>query len=178
MRSAADNLGGSGFSLVEVLLAMLIFTTGALPILGMTLQAMGQISRSSTLREMTRRAEERLEQLADLPLESPLLRVPEGAEELVTLEWWSPKEKRWVERGSEFRGAEYSFSGRVRVRQFAVDALYEGETFLEEAERLSGGGRRSLAHLKEIEVKVWLDVGPGRGGRMLPQVSLRTVRAF
>ena len=125
---------------------------------------------------VTARATEYMEELALLPLDAESLSVPRGADERREELGWLDSAQRWVPRSGLPEGYQPRYWLETRVRQFSVDALYQGAPELEAGERLTEGEPPVRSHLKEIRVRVREGpAGIGKGPRR--SITLRLLRA-
>lgn len=163
-----------GFSVIEALIAaalLLIITIGILPFFTRSILNNAEGARSTTT---TNYARSKIEELYQLPFDSGLLTVPPGATELETIEYYSARQKRWL--NAPPTNEPTTFTRSIRVRQFNISALEDNGRF-DDGEALAGGVTPSFLHLKEIEIEVRTpdQVGAlGTGKR----VRLRTYKPF
>jgi prepilin-type N-terminal cleavage/methylation domain-containing protein len=142
-RWAARSDRRRGFSLIEVLIAVGILLLVALGILPLFTRAM--LSNVSGL-ESTRvsnQARSRLEELFQLPFNSPQLDVPGGSTELVVDQYYSPSTRQW-ESGTG-AGVPAIFIRTTTIRQYGVTDL---------TTPLDGDAPAAAVHLKEIVISV------------------------
>ena len=144
----------NGFSLIEVLIAMALTGLLLVGVLPLFTKSMSNNVEGNQLTEVTNRARLRVEELTALPLDAEELTVPNGDDELVTIELYSPAEKRWIEQAQFPAGEEPLFTRTTRVRQFNMSALSSTDLEFEEDEVLPGGSPASEVEIKEIVVRV------------------------
>lgn len=161
--AAERRRGSPGFSLVEVLVALVILLFILLGVVPLFLRAM--VSRESG-RESTAVgsfARTRAERLVELPFGHRELTVPPGSDALETVEYRLP--------GSEAWHLDPSLAGQAmwvrttRVQQFRGEDLIDGDTDGDGDDLdvpLDGGTHPRFVHLKQIEVRVESprDAGP------------------
>ena len=152
----------SGFSLLEVLVAMTLMEIALVGILGLYGRSFVDSLWSSELGEVTSMAKSRMEELYALPFDSLQLTIAADEKERLTLEGWLEEEGRWVLAAELPEAYEPRYSRQTRVRQFSIDALETGGPEFEPDERLPGTASRSSVHIKEIEVRVLR----GGGGKL------------
>jgi type II secretory pathway pseudopilin PulG len=169
----------AGFTLIEVGIALSVLAVLLIGVLPLFTQAMSNNVQGNELTEVTNRARTHLERLMAAPFDSDQLTLPDGEEELRTVDLWSAVEDRWVAEAS-FPGNQLPQYSRItRVRQFNLSAVNSFDLEFEDGEALPGGTSASLANIKEIEVRV--NSGPptttgplGRG----KSVALRVLKPF
>jgi prepilin-type N-terminal cleavage/methylation domain-containing protein len=168
-----------GFTLLEVAIALSVLAVLLIGVLPLFAQAMSNNVQGNELTEVTNRARTHIERLMAAPYDSALLTLPDGEEELRTIELWSSAEDRWLEEASFPVNQLPLYSRITRVRQFNLSAVNSFDLEFENDEALPGGTSASLANIKEIEVRV--NSGPpttsgplGRG----KSVSLRVLKSF
>ncbi len=165
-----------GFSLLEVLVAMTIVAIAMIGILALYGRSLLDAARAAEMDAVTALATEYLEELALLPLDAESLSVPRGEDERRAELGWLQSQERWLPRSNLPEGYQPRYWLEIRVRQFSVDALYQGAPELEEDERLTEGEAPVRSHLKEIRVRVRAGVaGIGKGPRR--SITLRLLRA-
>ena len=176
VQTATADIAAEGFSLLEVLVAMTIVAIAMIGILALYGRSLLDAARAAQMDEVVARATEYLEGLALLPLDAESLSVPRGEDERRLELGWLESEQRWVPRSSLPEGYQPRYWLETRVRQFSVDALYEGAPELEAHERLTEGEPPVRSHLIEIRVRVRAGAaGVGKGPRH--SITLRLLRA-
>ncbi len=165
-----------GFSIVEVLVAagiLLVILLGLLPIF--TRSAMSN-SSGNQYTQLTNAAKSELERLADLPIDSAEIVVPNGNTELVTTQYYSGSQSQWVDNatlGSE----EPIWNRKVTVRQCDLSGYTNGR-----CSTLLSGGVNPPAQLRQIDI----EVSPGRTGTttalallgLSKKVTLSTIKIY
>src|SRR5262245_40938365 len=99
LRRFANDHGGAypGFSLVEILIAMALAGLLLIGVLPLFTKSMSNNVEGNQLTEVTNRARLHIEELMAMPVDSVDLTVPDGEDELVTVEMFSPTEERWID---------------------------------------------------------------------------------
>ncbi len=143
-----------GFSLIEVLIAMALAGLLLIGVLPLFTKSMSNNVEGNQLTEVTNRARLRLEELMAMPVDAEELTVPNGADQLVTVELFSPTGERWVEAASYGADAEPLFTRTTRVRQFNMAAVSSVDLEFGDDEVLPGGTPSSQVQIKEIVVRV------------------------
>ena len=144
----------SGFSLIEVLIAMALAGLLLIGVLPLFTKSMSNNVEGNQLTEVTNRARLHLEELMAMPVDTEELTVPDGEEELVTVEMYSPTETRWIDETVYPNDAEPLFTRTTRVRQFNMSAVSNIDLEFEDDEVLPGGTPASQVQIKEIVVRV------------------------
>lgn len=155
--------GSSGFSLVEVLVAVLLLLFILLGVLPMFLRAM--VNRESG-RESTAVgsfARSRAERLVELPFGHQELTVPPGSDTLESIEYLLPGTYEWQRDPS--LADEALWVRTTRVQQFRAEDLIDGDADGDGDDLdvpLDGGTHPRFVHLKQIEVRIESprDAGP------------------
>jgi prepilin-type N-terminal cleavage/methylation domain-containing protein len=144
----------SGFSLIEVLIAMALAGLLLIGVLPLFTKSMTNNVEGNQLTEVTNRARLHLEELMAMRVDAEELTVPDGLDELVTVELYSPTSDRWVEEALYGADAEPLFTRMTRVRQFNMSAVSNIDLEFEDDEVLPGGTPSSQVQIKEIVVRV------------------------
>ena len=165
-----------GFSLIEVVIAMVLMAVLMLGILAAFGQSLVHGARTEQLGEVRARAQERMEELSAMPFDAAELEVPAGKSELVVEEAWIADEQRWVPAAQAGQNRA-RFRRRTRVRNFDVSDLLEVDSTLQLGEQLVGGQSISRSNLKEIEVQVRVAGKIFAGRSSSRAVTLRLLRA-
>jgi prepilin-type N-terminal cleavage/methylation domain-containing protein len=169
----------SGFTLVEVLVALALMALLIIGVLPLFTTAMTNNVQGNELMEVTTRARGHLEAMLTAPYEGEAMTVPLGETELLVTDLWSSDAERWIAE-ADFPGDEVPrFSRVTRVRQFNLSAISVSDPDLTPDEALPGGTSPSLVHVKEVEVRV--NSGPPTRLNMLGRskaVTLRALRAY
>jgi prepilin-type N-terminal cleavage/methylation domain-containing protein len=147
-------VASGGFSLLEVLIAMALAGLLLIGVLPLFTKSMSNNVEGNQLTEVTNRARLHVEELMAMPIDAEELTVPDGDQELVTTELYSPTEERWIEEDDYPVGAEPTFTRTTRVRQFSMSALSSIDLEFEEDEILPGGTPGTQVEIKEILVRV------------------------
>jgi hypothetical protein len=82
------------------------------------------------------------------------LTVPDGLDELVRVDLFSPSEERWIEESLYADDADPLYTRTTRVRQFNMSAISQIDLEFEDDEVLPGGSPASQVEIKEIVVRV------------------------
>ena len=150
-----------GFSLVEVLIAMALAALLLIGVLPLFTKSMSNNVEGNQLTEVTNRARLHLEELMALPIDAEELTVPNGEDQLQTIELFSPASERWIDQDAYNNAdGEPLFTRVTLVRQFNMSALEDNQEF-DDAERLPGGTPASQIEIKELVVRVNTGRTPG-----------------
>ncbi|HVR30086.1 MAG TPA: prepilin-type N-terminal cleavage/methylation domain-containing protein [Thermoanaerobaculia bacterium] len=148
--SAARRRRQSGMSLIEVMLASLLFLTISLGVVPMFTQSMVSNSSGNDSTKAANFARARAEEMLQLPFNHLDLTIEAGSEKTF---------QEYHERSTEVwrpfpipDGTSVEWVRTTVIRQYNVEAL-EDDT-VQIAEALPAGTDPSLVHLKEIEVQV------------------------
>lgn len=176
--AAERRRGSSGFSLVEVLVALLILLFILLGVVPLFLRAM--VSRESG-RESTAVgsfARTRAERLVELPFGHRELTVPPGSDTLERIEYLLPGTRDWQEDPS--LAGQALWVRTTRVRQFRGRDLIDGDADGDGDDLdlpLDGGTHPRFVHLKQIEVRIESprDAGPMGAAE---EIVVRVLKGF
>jgi prepilin-type N-terminal cleavage/methylation domain-containing protein len=144
----------SGFSLIEVLIAMALAGLLLIGVLPLFTKSMTNNVEGNQLTEVTNNARLHLEELMAMPVDAEDLTVPDGENQLVTVEMFSPTEERWIEESQFSTNEQPLFTRTTRVRQFHMSAVSNIDLEFEDDEVLPGGTPASQVQIKEIVVRV------------------------
>jgi prepilin-type N-terminal cleavage/methylation domain-containing protein len=153
-RRTGGSPGESGFTLIEMLIAMALMAILMVGVLPMFAKSMSNNVEGNQLTEVTNRARLRLEELMAMPITAEELEVPAGEIELVVTEMWSEQSQRWIEEDLFPADEEVVFTRSTRVRQFNMSAINNLDPEFDEIEALPGGAPTNQVHIKEILVRV------------------------
>jgi prepilin-type N-terminal cleavage/methylation domain-containing protein len=154
-RFAAGSGGArSGFSLIEVLIAMALAGLLLIGVLPLFTKSMTNNVEGNQLTEVTNNARLHLEELMAMPVDAEDLTVPDGEDQLVTVEMFSPTEERWIDETQFGADEQPLFTRTTRVRQFNMSAVSNIDLEFEDDEVLPGGTPTSQVQIKEIVVRV------------------------
>jgi prepilin-type N-terminal cleavage/methylation domain-containing protein len=143
-----------GFSLIEVLIAMALTGLLLIGVLPLFTKSMSNNVEGNQLTEVTNRARLHVEELMALRVDDEVLTVPDGADELLLVELFSPTQKRWIAEAQYPDDSDPLFTRTTRVRQFNMSALSQTDLEFEDDEILPGGTPASQVEIKEILVRV------------------------
>jgi prepilin-type N-terminal cleavage/methylation domain-containing protein len=152
--AGAPAAGRAGFSLIEVLISMALAGLLLIGVLPLFTKSMSNNVEGNQLTEVTNRARLHVEELMALPIDAEELTVPDGDDELVTVEMYSSAQKRWLDEADYADAAPPLFSRTTRVRQFSMSAVSNLDLEFEDDEVLPGGTPASQVQIKEIVVRV------------------------
>ena len=161
-----------GFSLIESLISLLTFMAISLSIVPLFSKSMANNDSGNGYLQSTNYARGVLEELKDLPFDSPRLTIPVGQTSLVTDEYYSVSSHTW-QTGTPPLGDDL-WTRTTTVRQFASqDWDDDGEL----NDPLDGGASLDFVHLKEITVSVASvrEGGPLGTGKL---ITLRHLKTF
>jgi prepilin-type N-terminal cleavage/methylation domain-containing protein len=144
----------SGFSLIEVLIAMALAGLLLIGVLPLFTKSMTNNVEGNQLTEVTNNARLHVEELMAMPIGAEELTVPDGENELLTVEMFSPTQERWIDETQFGADEQPLFTRMTRVRQFDMSAVSNIDLEFEDHEVLPGGTPASQVHIKEITVRV------------------------
>jgi hypothetical protein len=176
-RPTARRAGGSppregGFSLPEVLIAVLVFffiVIGIAPLFTRAALANASGADSTQISQFSR---SQAEELYQAPFSLPALAVPGGSQSLQMVEYWDATENRFTPV-PPISGVNPRWTRWTRIRQFNIADFDDG--MLTDDEALDGNADPSNVHLKEIEVEVESNRQLLLGGRHL---VVKTLKSF
>jgi prepilin-type N-terminal cleavage/methylation domain-containing protein len=143
-----------GFSLIEVLIAMALAGLLLIGVLPLFTKSMSNNVEGNQLTEVTNRARLHVEELMAMRVDAVELTVPDGLDELVRVDLFSPSEERWIEESLYADDADPLYTRTTRVRQFNMSAISQIDLEFEDDEVLPGGSPASQVEIKEIVVRV------------------------
>lgn len=158
-----------GFSLIEVMLASLLFLTISLGVVPMFTQSMVSNSSGNDSTKAANFARARTEELMQLPFNHLDLTIEAGAEKL-NQEYYAKVPEVWRPFPIP-SGAQTEWVRSTRIRQYNVEAL--DDDVIQIAEALDAGTDPSFVHLKEIEVSI-----EQLGGLLQSSAKTITLRTF
>lgn len=143
----------AGFSLVEVLIAMvilLIIAVGIMPIF--TQASVSNVSGNDSTR-VSNFARDRAEEVAQYPFNSTEMTITAGSEAQLPPggEFFSTRDQVW-KPGAPTAGDPGMFTRTTVIRQYSVEALEDG--VLDIGEALPAGSALGDIQLKEIQVSI------------------------
>lgn len=174
-RKRIDTNSG-GFSLVEVLIAGLIFLVVTVGILPLFVRAVGLTTEGRLGTLVSHYAASEIERLSGLPFDAPDLSVSVGDVETRREEYQLEPHGVWLDASELDEDEGFTYHRIVRVRQYGLVAL--GDGVLERSEAISGEVAESspgLVQLKEIVVQVESGKVPGAARR---SVTIRSLKAI
>lgn len=149
-RSGAAEDRRAGFSLIEVMLASVMFLTVALGVVPMFTQSMVSNSSGNNSTRASNFARAQAEELTQLPFNHADLTVETGSEKTFE-DYYSTTEGTW--RPYPIPAAlTPEWSRFTTIRQYNVDAL--DDDVIQIGEALPAGTDPTFIHLKEIQVSV------------------------
>jgi len=140
----------AGFSVIEVLIASLIFLVIAVGLLPLFTNSMRNNLDGKEATEVSNIGRSQVEDLLQIPFADPKLVIPSGKTELVTNEYWSTSSQTW-KPGTPTTADPGPWLRKTRVRQFSISDLADNGTF---DSPLDGSADEGQVHLKELEVTV------------------------
>ena len=140
--------GERGVSLIEVMLASLLFLAISLGVVPMFTQSMVSNSSGNDSTKAANFARARTEELMQLPFNHPDLTIEAGAEKLIQ-EYQDKVTQMWLPLPIP-SDAQSEWVRDTTIRQYNVDALTD--QVIDVAEALDSAADPSVVHLKEIEV--------------------------
>jgi type II secretory pathway pseudopilin PulG len=144
--------GERGFSLIEVLIASLIMLFVALGIVALFTMSAASNLQGSESTKAANYARERLEQLWQVPFNSPELTITGSGTENKTYEYYdaTPTVRKWTSMPGPTPPALATWTRITTVRQFAVDNLASGAAISGDV----GTANPQRVQIKEIKVEV------------------------
>lgn len=158
-----------GMSLIEVMLASVLFLTISLGVVPMFTQSMVSNSSGNDSTKAANFARARSEELMQLPFNHPDLTIDAGSEKL-SQEYYSRVTEIWQPFPIP-TDAQAEWVRNTTIRQYSVDALTDDVIMVSEA--LDVGTDPSFVHLKEIEVEI-----EQLGGLLQSSAKTITLRTF
>jgi type II secretory pathway pseudopilin PulG len=143
--------GERGFSVVEVLIATLIFLIIAVGILPLFASSARNNLEGREATEVSNFGRSTLENLLQVSFNDARLTVPGGKTSLTTDEYYSKKDQVW-KAGTGSSADPAAWRRTTIVRQFGYADLADDGLF---NSPLPGGTPPGQVHIKEIEVQVW-----------------------
>lgn len=159
----------AGVSMVEVLIAAVMFLGITLATVPMFTRSMESNSSGNDSTNVANFARARVEQLMQLPFNHIDLTIEAGSEK-TTEEYLSSEDETWKPLPVAADDSAQWFRTSV-VRQYGVSALDDGT--IQTAEALAAGTDPGLVHLKEIQVQV-----DQAGGLFSSSAKTVTLRLF
>lgn len=142
--------GQQGFSVVEVLIASLIFLVIAVGILPLFAASTRNTADGREATEVSNFGRSGVEDLMQATFNDPRLTVPASGTVLATTEYFSKATQAWV-TGTASSADPALWQRRIRVRQFNVNDMADGILNTP----LNGAADPGQVHIKEVEVEVW-----------------------
>lgn len=139
-----------GFSVVEVLIASLIFLVIAVGILPLFAASTRNTADGREATEVSNFGRSGVEDLLQASFNDASLTVPSGGTVLTTSQYFSKATQTWV-TGTASPADPALWQRRIRVRQYNVNDMTDGIL----NNPLPGSADLGQVHLKEIEVEVW-----------------------
>jgi len=172
---------GAGFSLVELLIAMLLFLLVVVGVLPLFLSSISNNVAGNDYLHASNFARSDLEQLHKVPFADPSLAIAGGGTTLTADDYFAQDPKQtavgqWVATPAAAPPAqEVLWKRTATVRQYSIDAFADGTLTTDEA--LDGSADPTFVHLKEVRVQLvgqrqTVSLGPGR------QLTFRVLKAF
>lgn len=157
-----------GFSLVEILFALVLFAVIVLGILPLFTRSMVNNAMGSDSTQISSHATSRTEELYQALFDHPSVTVPGGSTEVTATAYWDPTTKTFVATAPS--GPTPRWQRTSRVRQFGIGDLDDGVLDTP----LDGDADPAFVHLKEVQVVVeTAPQGPVLPGRRLVVRSLK-----
>lgn len=140
-----------GFSVVEVLIATLIFLIIAVGILPLFAASTKNNMDGREATETANFGRSAVEDLLQAPFNDPRLTVPGGGTVNTVQEYYSQKDQVW-KAGTGTSADPALWRREIRVRQFNINDLAADGLF---DDPKSGAEDPGQVHIKEVEVQVW-----------------------
>jgi prepilin-type N-terminal cleavage/methylation domain-containing protein len=176
-RTREGRFGSSdGFTLIEVLVASMLFLTIILGIIPLLMRSMANNAGGNDYTRLSNFSKSEMEELFQLDFNSQRLAIPAGQTEASTDEYWSEALEDWVP-GTVPSGQNTQWTRTTLVRQYNITAADKtvASFDFEQANALDGGTVADSVHLKEIIVTVRAEgsgpLGPER------DIVLRVLKA-
>jgi Tfp pilus assembly protein PilV len=148
--------GEQGFSVVEVLIASLIFLVIAVGILPLFTASTRNTAEGREATEVSNFSRSAVEDLMQATFNDARLTVPTSGTLLTTTEYFSKATQTW-KTGTGSTADPALWQRRTRVRQFNVNDMSDGILNTP----LTGAADPGQVHIKEIEVEAWHARDPG-----------------
>lgn len=142
--------GQQGFSVVEVLIASLIFLVIAVGILPLFAASTRNNADGREATEVSNFGRSSVEDLMQATFNDARLTVPNASTVLTRVEYFSKATQTWV-TGTSSAADPALWQRRTRVRQFNVNDMSDGILNTP----LTGAADPGQVHIKEVEVEVW-----------------------
>lgn len=151
----------SGFSLVEVMVASVMFLAVAVGVLPLFVQSMGSNVEGFESTKGANHSRSHLEEFQQMPFNNVLLE-PTG--ENPRLDYFSHETEQWVAGEPPLDGSDpATWIRTTSVRQYHMSALDDG-LLDPDSEALESGANPDWIHLKEIEVRIEAERNSPFGG--------------
>ena len=161
---ACPRRGEAGFSMIEVLIASLLFLFVVLGILPLFFRSAVSNAMGADSTLLSNLAKSRVEELSGLDFNDAQLDIEDGETVLETIAYWDPETKSWADE--EPATAVIRFQRTTRIRQFSLEDLRDDGVL---DTPLDGDESPSLVQIKEIEVVVQSFAGAdGTGSGPIP----------
>lgn len=159
----------TGFSLIEILFALVLFAVIVLGILPLFTRSMVNNAMGQDSTQISSHATSRTEELYQALFDHPSVTIPGGATEVMATTYWDPTTKTFITTAPS-SGPVPRWERTTRVRQFGIGDLDDGVL----DNPLDGDTDPAFVHLKEVEVVVeTAPQGPVLPGRRLVVKSLK-----
>jgi Tfp pilus assembly protein PilV len=139
-----------GFSVVEVLIASLIFLVIAVGILPLFAASTRNTADGREATEVSNFGRSGVEDLMQASFNDARLTVPSGSTVLTTNQYYSKATQTWV-TGTASSADPALWQRRIKVRQYNINDMSDGIL----NNPLNGSADLGQVHLKEVEVEVW-----------------------
>jgi hypothetical protein len=162
----------AGFSLPEVLIAVLVFFFIVIGIAPLFTRAALSNASGADSTQISQFSRSQVEQLYQAPFDVPALTIPAGSQSREMVEYWDATHNRFTPVPPA-SGEVSRWTRWTRIRQFNIADFDDG--VLTDDEALDGNADPSNVHLKEIEVEVESNRALLLGGRHL---IVKTLKSF
>jgi Tfp pilus assembly protein PilV len=139
-----------GFSVVEVLIASLIFLVIAVGILPLFAASTRNTADGREATEVSNFGRSAVEDLMQASFSDARLTVPSGSTVLTTNQYYSKATQTWI-TGTPSSADPALWMRRVKVRQYNINDMTDGVL----NNPLNGSADLGQVHIKEIEAEVW-----------------------
>jgi len=170
----------AGFSLVETLIAALLFLVVVVGMLPLFLSSITNNNAGNDYLHATNFARSDLEQLHKLPFTDPSLTIAGGSTTTTTTDYFAQNPLltgvgQWLTTATAAAPQLVLWQRSATVRQYSVSAFADGTLSINQA--LDGGADPIFVHLKEVRVQLTgqrqtASLGPAR------QLTFRVLKAF
>lgn len=158
-RAGRPRRGQTGMSMIEVLIASLLFLFVVLGILPLFFRSAVSNAMGADSTQLSNLAKSRVEELSGLAFNDLQLEIADGETVLEAVAYWDPETKTWGDTAPSTPSVR--FQRTTRIRQYSLEDLREDGVL---DTPLDGDEPPSGVQIKEIEVIVQSFAGAGGAG--------------